>query len=45
MHNVDADLCSFKLCKKLVIFAYLLMFFVFLLLSSGYDAILPYRDF
>lgn len=45
MQNVDADLCSLKLCKNLVILAYLLTCFVFLLLSSGYDALPPYRDF
>lgn len=39
MQNADTDLCSFTAYRNLLIFAYLLMCFVFLLLSSGYDAL------
>lgn len=45
MQNVSADLCPSKLSESLVTFAYLLMCFAFLRLSSGSDALLPYRDF
>lgn len=39
MQNADTDLCSFTPYRNLLIFAYLLMCFVFLLLPSGYDAL------